>query len=452
MTVPTLLVLLAGLTTGIVARNSARAQAPLAAHFPGQPHWVGGKPPIRFRTWAIAAVIDVLAVVAWLVLEPAVAIVVAAIGAIILTMIAGLLHRHARSSTDMRKVVEAYAPRIAMPYAGKVGVHIGMWSPWIDRTGIPWCIVARTPALFHELAAMYDVPIVQGAIPPTVRGALYPHGAAKNADFINGSTATHAFLGHGDSDKPLSASERVLQYDIIAVAGRAAIDRFSSAGLTIPTERLRMIGRPQTEGITVADGPVPHPPTVLYAPTWRHADDALNVSSLAVADRLVQALLDRGCSVVFRRHFAGQNHLEAEAMIAHVNHLLESDAAATGRPHRWGEVAMNQPLHEAFNSADAMLSDVSGIVVDFMASEKPLIMYAAQFDDPEEFRRSHPTAAAAYVIDRDLVVLDTALDAALDDDPLKAIRSERADYYLGGPARVNPAKRFMDLVKELAEG
>ena len=393
---------------------------------------------------------------------PSTALIVAIIGAGLLISGVVRAQAYAREAADIAAAVEAYAPTIAFPYAGKVGVHIGMWSPWVERTGVHWCIVARTPALFRQLAEMYpSTPIVRAPIPASVRGALYPHGAASNADFIAGSSATHVFLGHGDSDKPLSASERVLQYDLIAVAGQAAIDRFAAAGLTIPAEKLRVIGRPQTEGIV----PVPvvevrseaeprnhlgPPPTVLYAPTWRHADDNLNVSSLAVADRIVQALLDRGCTVVFRRHFAGQNHLEAEAMIVRVNELLEADAASTGRPHRWGQAAMDEPLIDAFNSVDAMVSDVSGIVVDFMASNKPLVMYAAQYTDPEAFRTAHPTAAAAYVLDRDLVRLDEALGAALGDDPLATIRAERADHYLGGPDRSDPAKRFMDLVTELS--
>ncbi len=113
---------------------------------------------------------------------------------------------------------------------------------------------------------------------------------------------------------------------------------------------------------------------------------------------------------------------------------------------------MDEPLIDAFNSVDAMVSDVSGIVVDFMASTKPLVMYAAQFADPDAFRDAHPTSAAAYVIDRDLVHLDEALDAALGDDPLAGVRAERADHYLGGPDRAEPARRFMDLVTELSEG
>lgn len=451
MIVAALLVLALGLATGVVARRSAVARPPRAAHFPGQPGRVDDGPPLRFRVWALVAAALTAVVLIDVLFQPAVALVIAVCGSLVLALIAGMLHRYARECARAAAAVEAYAPTIAIPYAGKTGVHIGMWSPWVERTGVRWCIVARTPAMFRQLADMYpSVPIVQGQIPASVRGALYPHGAAANADFIAGSCATHVFLGHGDSDKPLSASERVLQYDIVTVAGQAAIDRFAAAGLSIPADQLRVIGRPQTEGIVPASGPVPHPATVLYAPTWRHADDSLNVSSLAVADRIVQALLDRGCTVVFRRHFAGQNHVEAEAMIAHVNELLEADAASTGRPHRGGPFAMEEALIDAFNSVDAMVSDVSGIVVDFMASNKPLVMYAAQFAQPDAFRATHPSADAAYVIDRDLVRMDEALDAALGDDPLAESRAERADHYLGGADRADPARRFMDLVTELS--
>jgi predicted esterase len=445
-----LVILALGLATAPLARSGAVARPPLAAHVPGQPAWVRARPPFRFRVWAVAAGLSVALTVVAIVFEPAFQVAAALLGLAVLGVVTAIFRRYRSGCAEVRAAVDAFEPRIAMPYAGKAGHHIGMWSPWIDRTGVPWVVVARTPALFEQLAAMYPtIPILQGGIPSSVRVALYPHGAAANAEFVEASDATHVFLGHGDSDKPLSASERVLAYDLVAVAGQAAVDRFADAGLVVPADKLRVIGRPQTEGITTGGRRMPKPPTVLYAPTWRHADDSLNVSSLAVADRLVQALLDRGCTVVFRRHFAGHNHVEAEAMIARVNELLAADARDTGRPHRFGAEAMDEPLIVAFNSVDAMVSDISGIVVDFMASLKPLVMYAAQFDDPDAFRAAHPTAQAAYVIDRDLAQLDAALDAALGQDPLADVRRKRAEHYLGRD-RAHPAQRFIDLVVELA--
>ncbi len=450
MIVVALVILFAGLATAPLALKAARTRPPLAAHLPGQPIWVRPAPPFRFMVWVVAAVISVVLTAVSILFQPVFQVAAAFFGLAILGVITAIFRRYASGCAEVRAAVDAFEPRIAVPYAGKAGHHIGMWSPWIDRTGIPWVIVARTPALFEHLAEMYPaIPIVQGSIPASVTGALYPHGATSNIEFIETSDATHAFLGHGDSDKPLSASERVLQYDLVTVAGQAAIDRFAAAGIDVPSDRVRVIGRPQTEGIVNGAKRVPKNPTVLYAPTWRHADDTLDVSSLSVADRIVEALLARGCTVVFRRHFAGQNHAEAEAMIQRVNRLLAADAAATGRPHRHGTAAMEENLIDAFNSVDVMVSDISGIVVDFMASTKPLIMYAAQFTDPQAFRAAHPTAQAAYVIDRDLTQLDQAIGAALGKDPLAAVRAELADHYLGGPDRARPAQRFFDLVEEL---
>lgn len=450
MIVVAVVVLLAALATVVPARRNVAARPPLAAHVPGQPTWLSPAPPFRLRVWAVAAVVTTVITALCIAFAPEFQVAAALLALVVLGLITAILGRYAAGCRESQQALDAFAPRIAVPYAGKVGVHIGMWSPWIYRTGIPWVIVARTPGLFHELAAMYpDTPIVQGEIPASVTGAFYPHGAAANADFIAGSAATHVFLGHGDSDKPLSASERVLQYDIVAVAGQAAIDRFAAAGLDLPADRIRVIGRPQTEGITPGGRRRPKKPVVLYAPTWRHADDSLNVSSLAVADQIVQRLIDRGCIVRFRRHFAGQKHAEAEAMIERVNELLERQHESTGDPHGWGVAMMEQPLIEAFNEADAMISDVSGIVVDFMASNKPLVMYAAQYADPDEFRATHPSAQGAYVIDRDLTQLDAVLDAALGKDPMAVVRAERADHYLGGPDRAQPAQRFIDLVEEL---
>ena len=451
MILVTAVILLVALATGPLARNAAAVRPPLASNIPGQPAWLRPAPPFGFRVWAGAAAISITLTVLAIAFAPAFEVAAAFFGLVVLGVITAIFRRYASGCAESRAAVAAFAPRIAMPYAGKVGIHIGMWSPWVERTGIPWVIVAQSPALFHQLAAMYpQTPIVQGDIPASVTGALYSHGATANTAFIERAPdATHVFLGHGDSDKPLSASERVLQYDLVAVAGPAAIDRFVAAGLDVPAHKIRVIGRPQTEGIRVGAKRVPGHPTILYAPTWRHADDALNVSSLAVADRIVQALLDRGCTVMFRRHFAGQNHVEAEAMIARVNEMLLDDYERTNRPHWFGTEAMERPLIDAFNDADAMVSDVSGIVVDFMASLKPLVMYAAQFDDPDAFRTAHPTAQAAYVIDRHLTQLDSVLDAALGKDPLAAKRAERADHYLGGPDRTDPARRFVELVAEL---
>lgn len=451
-----IIVLLAGLGAGFDLHAHSVASAPPARHFPGLPAKPPRTPTYSPLVWQVAAVISGVAVLLLMIANPSprAALVLAVCAAVLLVAISWPFHLYARACARTNTAIEAYAARIAMPYTGTELVHVGMWAPYIRRSGVTWCVVTRTAGHLDELAATYDIPILAGDLPRSVKAALYPHQSAENADFLATAGVTHVFLGSGDSDKPLSAPENLLGYDIIAVAGQAAIDRFEKSGLMIPRERIRIVGRPQTEGIVRASGPMSsiESPTVLFAPTWPDADDSVNSSSLVVGDTIVKALLDRGVTVVFRRHFA--RHDQDEAMIRTIHDLLEQDAAATGLRHVWGDAASAElPLVDAFNLSDALISDVPGIVVDYMQSEKPVAMYAAQVgtgpDLATEFRAEHPTAESAYVIDKDAINLETILTLMLGPDPLSPSRMRQSAYYLGGEDRPERAGPFIAFVKEL---
>lgn len=453
-----ILILFAGLATGIRLREHARSVAPVARHIPGLPSRQHPKPAVNPIHWHAVAGLSIIAVVGlavWNVSALATLLVALCLAAVL----AGLalpIHAYARSCARTNVAINTYAPRIAVAYAGTEVEHVGMWAPYVGQAGRPWCVVAATPELLDRLAATYEVPMVAGALPVTIRVALYPDGTADNSSFLASEGPKHVFLGHGDSDKPSDPEQRLLDYDIVAVAGRAAIDRFAARDVDVPPGRIRIIGRPQTEGVRHADAAMSkiESPTVLFAPTWRHPDDSANLSSLVVGDRIVKALLARGVTVLFRRHFAGLDHADTEE-IRTIDELLEQDAEQSGRAHLWGEAASSGlPLVEAFNESDAMICDVSGIVVDYMQSEKPFAMYSSQIgsgpDLATEFRSAHPSAESAYVLDKDLLNLETILNLMLGPDPLSPTRTARAGYYLGGEDRRDPAQPFIDLVRQLS--
>lgn len=75
---------------------------------------------------------------------------------------------------------------------------------------------------------------------------------------------------------------------------------------------------------------------------------------------------------------AGRRYKPHAKAIARVRGMLEADAALTGRPHRWGADAEGLSVAEVTNLSDAMISDVSGIVTDYLASDKPLAMVATR--------------------------------------------------------------------------
>ena len=131
--------------------------------------------------------------------------------------------------------------------------------------------------------------------------------------------------------------------------------------------------------------------------------------------------------------------------------MLEADAAQTGHEHLFGAVAEREmDVVDCFNAADAMISDVSAVVGDFLHSGKPLAM-VSPYADAEEFVEMNPMARAAYVLvatDGELQNLEPVLDALTGDDPHRAERERWATYFLGDIPRDGYAQRFVDVARD----
>jgi hypothetical protein len=390
--------------------------------------------------------------------------VFAALAVLAVALLAGIRVPYARFTRYNKLVLEklrAYRPVLTMPYNGHAAFHIGMWSPYLERTGLPFTVVTTDALAFKRVADKYAMPVIyapkgdfraiRAMLPKTVRAALYVF-SRDNDDFLKIRRMTHVWLHHGDSDKEASFRRKSGAYDVLVVAGQAAIDRYAAHGIHISSEKFKILGRPQIEDIETVTTPISsvENPVVLYAPTWYAADHRYHHSSLPIGTAIVSALLARNATVIFRPHPANRRLPEAAAAIAAIHELLRADAEATSRPHRWDAAASDPTLAELANAADAMVADVSGVVTDFMQSLKPFAMVATG-DTTEVFRARFPSSRAAYVIEWDLSTLDDALDAMLGDDPLAPVRVERRDYYLGGYESDESARAFVRYLQSLAE-
>ena len=70
-------------------------------------------------------------------------------------------------------------------------------------------------------------------------------------------------------------------------------------------------------------------------------------------------------------------------------------------------------LYDCFDHADLLISDISSVVADFIASGKPYAVANPDGRDEDEFRTEYPTAAAAYLIDPGCTALpDVMAEAA----------------------------------------
>lgn len=339
--------------------------------------------------------------------------------------------------------------------------QVTMWLPYLERLGVPFAIVVRTVGNFRQLHRRTEHPVIlrrsmsdlDALIVPSARGVFYVNNAMRNNHMIRYSTLTHIQLLHGESDKAASANPITRMYDRDFVAGQAAIDRFEIFGVPMPREIFRIVGRPQVENVQQARGPIGEleDPAVLYAPTWLGYQAETNYSSLPVGVEIVRALLERGCRVVFRPHPYARRSPQLRQACREITEMLAADAAATGREHLFGAVAEKEmDVVDCFNAVDAMISDVSGVVGDFLHSGKPLAMVSPRAG-AEEFLAANPMARAAYVlvaVDGELQNLESVIEALTGDDPQRAERERWATYYLGDIPREGYAQRFVDVARE----
>jgi CDP-glycerol glycerophosphotransferase (TagB/SpsB family) len=175
------------------------------------------------------------------------------------------------------------------------------------------------------------------------------------------------------------------------------------------------------------------------------------VYSLPVGTTIVQALLERGARVIFRAHPFNYRYADARQMIADVGALLDADRAATGREHLWGPAAEQEmTIEDCFNISDAMVSDVSAVVSDYLHSGKPFAMVSVG-RTPEQLVADAPAARAAYVITDELDNLTQVCDDLLGADPLAAVREETKIYYLGDFPDESYADGFLDAARRVID-
>lgn len=90
-------------------------------------------------------------------------------------------------------------------------------------------------------------------------------------------------------------------------------------------------------------------------------------------------------------------------------------------------------LYDCFNVSDAMVSDISSVVSDFIASGKPYAVTDSADLGVEEFKRQNTAVRAATILSNSAAELGGLLDAVRDpaSDPLAEDRGELKRYLLG---------------------
>ncbi|WP_241826968.1 hypothetical protein [Streptomyces graminilatus] len=143
-----------------------------------------------------------------------------------------------------------------------------------------------------------------------------------------------------------------------------------------------------------------------------------------------------------------QRHAEIEALRTEWNDAYwRSFGAAEHRVVMGAEPR----LYDCFNVSDAMVSDISSVVSDFIASGKPYAVTDSAGLGAEEFKRQNTAVRAAVILGNDAGELGRLLDAVRDPaaDPLAGERVELKRYLLG-PDEPPSIEQFNTATADLA--
>ncbi|MCW2749138.1 MAG: hypothetical protein JWR83_248 [Aeromicrobium sp.] len=349
----------------------------------------------------------------------------------------------------LRKIqdfLDDYQPEVIVHLSGPAtgAYQINTWLETLESLDQRVFIVLRDPALFAKMGStsirtlnLRDPGELLMLDFSSARVALYPSNTGNNIHLLRLPNVMSAFIGHGDSDKSASNNPFSRAYDELWVAGEAGADRYRRSGLGIAETQYRFVGRPQVHSIAreprLGEESVP---TVLYAPTWEGVNHDQEYSSVsAVGVQVVTSLLaaEPPVRVVFKAHpFTGQRDAKYRAVLGRIAFLLDEASTRTGIDHR---VIKGGSINEWFNRSSAMITDISSVVSDFVASEKPYAVFNHTQMDDAAFRTEFPSAGAGTIIHRDGHGIAEFIDVVTRkaDDGLADARVQLATYLLGPP-------------------
>ncbi|MBA2700267.1 MAG: CDP-glycerol glycerophosphotransferase family protein [Chloroflexi bacterium] len=353
-------------------------------------------------------------------------------------------------------VIGEFRPNWCLFWSGSVRrSQLEIWLPYLRRSRYRYAIAASgdlfpagVRARVEKLPNVLLLQSFEEAKPwlrqtKGFRGFLYISSKPPNFSVVTRFGGyLHVWLGHGESGKASSAFRSASMYDSVLVAHYDAVQRFPRAIRRWVGGGACAIGVPIVEGAVSDPWPVPRQiRTILYAPTWEGYRDNVDYSSVPeFAPLLTEALprlLADGVKVIVRPHRGiGNRRPEYLAMI-------EGLIAAGATESRVKKAD--------FAEADVMISDVSGVVGEFLFTQKPVAMPTSTrlfaITSNAELAREYPWVYRWPVGGLDLAGQLAGLASA---DPLRGAREVAADRLFGGHRSLEAAAATFDLALDSA--
>ncbi len=334
----------------------------------------------------------------------------------------GFLYMTLTSATSL-SILKQISPQIMVVMSDKYnGSHLSIWEPYLKLLPYKVCICTKTTGdkkpvtsfpVFSEAEGFRIADIGQV---PSIKILLYlanytgnwryfyqfPRRSNINNDVI------HIFLGHGDSDKESSHSRVAMIYDYLMVADKQAVYRYHHNQVNISEKNFLIVGAPTSPGILV-NSSRNSIKNILYAPTFEAKRADANFSSLQnIYSDICKLSSENTYTILFRPHPATGSRLPEyknySSIIKEAIGFKKIDKV------------------KAFNSSDVIITDISGILTEYLFTNKPIIIPISIED---ELSKSALEESAfndiVYKWDYKNVSLSKFIDS-IQEDPLYELR------------------------------
>lgn len=184
------------------------------------------------------------------------------------------------------------------------------------------------------------------------------------------------------------------------------------------------------------------------------AEQAAAKAELAALQAELDSLVADGSSIDGDMAIMSRDAMADPALTARLADLRARWNAAYWRSlSPWEHKVVTGPmphLYECFNESDAMVSDISSVVSDFVATGKPYAITDSAELGEDEFKRQNTAARAALVLDNKALRVGELVTAVTEPltDPLAGPRREIKQYLLG-PDEPTSIERFTQAVRDL---
>lgn len=295
-------------------------------------------------------------------------------------------------------------------------------------------IVIRKISTFNWLKNNTDFPIfwcktlddLQLFYQNDIKCILYVNHTQSNFQSLINGKSLHVHINHGESDKTSTITNQSQAYNYVFVSAEAAYEKYDNNLIKKEMGKFIKVGRPQLDHIGVPIEVETDKKVILYAPTWEGTHESMNFSSLKDfgIDLVKNILGNSEYYLLYKPHpNTGSRNAKYGTINQEIIEIINSS--------EYGEVFLTGDINKLYDSVNLAIFDNSAVAIDYLASNKPMLMTDLFHVIQERVCKPTICGAARMLEIKDVDNICNIIENELNDDTFRLSREEIRKYFIG---------------------